>query len=174
MKSALCAEAARLLRPDNAKPLFPFPPPSSSAFRRFIQLQCFNVNGSSSARSARATAQTVTCPWGNGRAQPFQSKHFCCNVADSQKESEAGDVLFHMVTCRSAGRLGRWQDRRGGRIRNIGRHSPRNHGRFRGSLVWENIGISLKDVYPLLFSIWGAAALPCATGGAEAIMLPCL
>ena len=125
MKSALCAEAASLLRPDNAKPLFPFPPPSSSAFRRFIQLQCFNVNGSSSARSARATAQTVTCPWGNGRAQPFQSKHFCCNVADSQKESEAGDVLFHMVTCRSAGRLGRWQDRRGGRIRNIGRHSPR-------------------------------------------------
>jgi len=26
----------------------------------------------------------------------------------------------------------------------------------------ENIGISLKDVYLLLFSIWGAAALPAA------------
>jgi uncharacterized membrane protein YeaQ/YmgE (transglycosylase-associated protein family) len=28
----------------------------------------------------------------------------------------------------------------------------------------ENIGISLKDVYLLLFSIWGAAAFPAAVG----------
>ena len=28
----------------------------------------------------------------------------------------------------------------------------------------ENIGISVKDVYLLLFSIWGAAALPSAVG----------
>src|ERR1700674_1206917 len=89
-------------------------------------------------KRTRSRMRITLSTWLRGRARVYSAVRegvMAITPVPSTTCIEDKDVLFYLVACRSTGWLGWWQDRRGRQVRDRGRHSPRNHGRIRGSLV---------------------------------------
>src|SRR5258708_14849502 len=90
-----------------------------------------------SKANARRMSITLST-WLRGRARVYSAVRegvMAITPVTSTTCVEDKDVRFYLVACRSTGWLGWWQDRRGRQVRARARHSPRNHGCIRGSLV---------------------------------------